>query len=332
MSYCHGCEKEHAAKRWRNAKDLSGDLIGLMCNAKYAQHMRSMKQPTEDYCVGCKRSHIAKTWANHPNGKMCHAAHQRLREPKVFDCGLCGKEHPAAGWHNYDGGKICHKMWRLKTRKGQYSTLKSEARQPKKSLVDLSFDEFCQIREMPCHYCIKDVGDSRYRLDRRDNTIRIYNSSNAVSCCWRCNNVKGEHITEFEMLAVAAAFNQYEQDGIVPPKIIYPMTSVEGVKPARLKYRYNCMVQNAAAKNRAVTINISDYLKIIRYPCTFCGGPLPPCGSGIDRLDPHDDYNLFNVVPCCGFCNTLKGDILLAEETFVAIHAIQTFRGNPRNT
>jgi hypothetical protein len=75
-----------------------------------------------------------------------------------------------------------------------------------------------------------------------------------------------------------------------------------------------------------MTLTVSDLETLWLSPCSYCGGPLPTAGAGLDRLDNSKGYDLDNVVPCCGDCNRLRGDRLTPEETRVAVQAIQQYR------
>jgi hypothetical protein len=47
--------------------------------------------------------------------------------------------------------------------------------------------------------------------------------------------------------------------------------------------------------------------------CHYCLSPLNKTGSALDRLDPTIGYVMGNVVPCCSWCNTVKGNTLTPE-------------------
>lgn len=65
------------------------------------------------------------------------------------------------------------------------------------------------------------------------------------------------------------------------------------------------------AKRRGVpwTLTIDEHKKMLGNPCFWCGGVLNETGSGLDRLDNRNGYELGNVVPSCWSCNVLKGRI-----------------------
>lgn len=78
----------------------------------------------------------------------------------------------------------------------------------------------------------------------------------------------------------------------------------------------NCKLKNRLrnASNRArdrglsFDLTLEDYAILVSTPCTYCGGPLPATGSGLDRIENDKGYSSFNCVPCCDACNTARGD------------------------
>lgn len=51
---------------------------------------------------------------------------------------------------------------------------------------NLSFDEYCQMIKMPCHYCGEKLNETGSGLDRKNNEP-YYEISNVVPCCRQCN-------------------------------------------------------------------------------------------------------------------------------------------------
>jgi len=71
--------------------------------------------------------------------------------------------------------------------------------------------------------------------------------------------------------------------------------------------RFN--IAKGSAKIRGIAWNLSfeEYSKLVSCKCTYCGGALPSCGGGLDRLDRRKSYIIGNVAPCCSACNKKKG-------------------------
>jgi hypothetical protein len=64
--------------------------------------------------------------------------------------------------------------------------------------------------------------------------------------------------------------------------------------------------------------NLNFYTQIVLdNECHYCGGPLPKKGHGLDRLDSSIGHVCYNVVPCCGSCNGLKGHVISYEEMMI---------------
>jgi hypothetical protein len=100
----------------------------------------------------------------------------------------------------------------------------------------------------------------------------------------------------------------------------------------RLSYRYKDMVKKAQNRGVAVEIKKVEYESLISGKmCYYCEGPLNPRGSGLDRLDSQLGYEIGNVVPCCSYCNNLKGAYLTPEETLKVISTLKKVRRLKKN-
>lgn len=76
----------------------------------------------------------------------------------------------------------------------------------------------------------------------------------------------------------------------------------------------------ASAKYRGINneLDRNDYYHIVQSNCAYCGNSpsnkLKYKGviflwNGLDRIDSSQGYSLSNVLPCCNFCNSLKGSM-----------------------
>lgn len=65
--------------------------------------------------------------------------------------------------------------------------------------VLLTFDEFKQLLTNKCFYCESEMTSTSYGLDRTDNN-KGYSKDNLVRCCKICNRVKGQYLSQEEML------------------------------------------------------------------------------------------------------------------------------------
>jgi ATP-dependent Clp protease protease subunit len=84
------------------------------------------------------------------------------------------------------------------------------------------------------------------------------------------------------------------------------------------------------AKLRKIVWNLSkeEFAELNSKPCFYCGGPLPTNGVGLDRISNEKTigYVKENVVPCCGICNSIRGDKLTVSETIAAVHSVKEHR------
>ncbi len=84
----------------------------------------------------------------------------------------------------------------------------------------------------------------------------------------------------------------------------------------------------ARAKNREVPwlMTLEEFEPFLSKPCTYCNGPLPETGSGLDRVDETIGYRKDNVVPSCALCNHLKHSNLTFNEMKVMGKAVKEIR------
>lgn len=70
------------------------------------------------------------------------------------------------------------------------------------------------------------------------------------------------------------------------------------------------------AKNRKVEwgLTVEEFTYLRSRPCTYCEGPLPESGAGLDRVDSALGYIRANSIPCCAICNHLKHSNLNFDE------------------
>jgi hypothetical protein len=65
--------------------------------------------------------------------------------------------------------------------------------------------------------------------------------------------------------------------------------------------------------------------------CHYCDGELPKRGCRLDRMDNNIGYLFYNVVPCCGPCNWLKGSRLTYKEMVAVSNLLKKMRKNPQS-
>ncbi|MGI0058804.1 MAG: hypothetical protein ACREBJ_03465 [Nitrosotalea sp.] len=91
--------------------------------------------------------------------------------------------------------------------KRRFTESKNKAIKKKKIEWNLTFEEYCKLIIMPCHYCNNELGEPVKRsvgLDRLDSNLG-YETFNVVSCCYICNCIKNEFLTPKETKAAVKA-------------------------------------------------------------------------------------------------------------------------------
>jgi hypothetical protein len=96
-------------------------------------------------------------------------------------------------------------------------------------------------------------------------------------------------------------------------------------------YKSNC-------RRRGVRFKLSrkDFLELIKKRCFYCDAPPKNIVrrvlfcflyQGIDRMDNSRPYEKGNVVPCCGECNSIKGENLSHVEMIAVAQLLLDLRG-----
>ena len=95
------------------------------------------------------------------------------------------------------------------------------------------------------------------------------------------------------------------------------------------KGRYRQLKYRAKKKGHELAITKEQYAYLVRgRSCYYCGSSLGLIGHGLDRIDNNKGYYPDNVVPCCGLCNEIRGDILTHTEMIgVALYLKQLRAG-----
>lgn len=103
-------------------------------------------------------------------------------------------------------------------------------------------------------------------------------------------------------------------------------TIAKKVYDCTYKARYSRLKNSSKKRNLICTLTLEEFSQITAWPCYYCDGRLGETGSGLDRADNTKGYTLENSLPCCDFCNSIKSDLLTANETLVAIAAIKLYQ------
>jgi len=170
----------------------------------------------------------------------------------------------------------------------------------------LNFEEFQEIVTSPCHYCKLIKSEEANGIDRINNDIG-YTKDNCVPACWKCNKMKSFYHPEFFL----------DKCKIIT-KIIAPTSefySKWATYYTRTNNRNYTTYKREAETIRDLPFDISqeqwDWLT--RSPCYLCGYQ-DAHGIGLDRVDNTiRKYTIENCRPCCGSCNSMKGEFTLQE-------------------
>ena len=82
----------------------------------------------------------------------------------------------------------------------------------------------------------------------------------------------------------------------------------DAIRGRTTKGRYASCKGGARTRNIPFEITFAEYEAfILDAVCSYCLGPLPKSGGGLDRIDSSQGYTIDNVVPCCFTCNTMFG-------------------------
>lgn len=76
---------------------------------------------------------------------------------------------------------------------------------------------------------------------------------------------------------------------------------------SKLKNRLRNARNRAMDRGLSFDLTLEEYAILVSAPCTYCGGPLPKTGSGLDRIENDKGYSRMNCIPCCDACNTARG-------------------------
>jgi hypothetical protein len=168
----------------------------------------------------------------------------------------------------------------------------------------ITYNEYTDIVKNVCHYCniIQERGFNG--IDRLDSSIG-YHITNCVSCCSRCNYMKGtlsknvylcraEHILTYHKKIDGTLFPEYFADHI--------------------RITFSQYMARAIQKNIEFSITDHEYFTITNEPCYICGKENTETNkNGIDRYDNSKGYTIENSRSCCAECNCMKLDYTFDE-------------------
>lgn len=229
---------------------------------------------------------------------------------------------------------------------------------------NLTFEQFYQLSQMPCHYCgleanksnrfnlflhqkssnfSKEHGEFNYNgLDRVDNNLS-HDINNVVPCCRTCNQFKlnmnlNEFYEKINNLNINFIFNTNinNLNFKIKLNILFPfcITLKNERKINIINTKVDHIRSHAKKCNRNINLTRHQIASLITSPCAYCNFvPIPEQNilNGIDRIDSSKGYELDNCAPCCKYCNMGKNDLPL-QEFLDWIHRVKSFQLNKTNS
>lgn len=207
--------------------------------------------------------------------------------------------------------------------------------------LDLPFDIFCRLSQLPCHYCNCDAVLSKKCIRKNDSFIFKYNTldridsskrhiiGNVVPACLICNRAKLDRTIENFYKYVGDLINNLDRispeeyreyccpQSYILPNIHYAQkTSVnaryddynDGILSLKQFYQLatsNCYYCRMVPSNKRKIYCKKSSIEA-KENCTFIY-------NGLDRVDNNLPHNYDNVVPCCKYCNTAKSQLSLKD-------------------
>lgn len=103
-------------------------------------------------------------------------------------------------------------------------------------------------------------------------------------------------------------------------------------KRSSLKYRYNYARNKSKTKGFEFALTFEQYVDILQKSCYYTGESiLHEKGIGLDRIDNSKGYTIDNVLPCIGWVNKLRNNVLSVEKTKIAVNAILEYRNGKKD-
>ena len=171
--------------------------------------------------------------------------------------------------------------------------------------MNIDYETFAGLVIKPCYYCGHHNEDEVNGIDRVDNS-KGYSKDNCVTACWKCNRIKYIYHLEFVVDKCKIFTKITEPNNAFYKKwnIYYTRTSYKN---------YGSYKQEAEKRGLTFELTNEQWTWLTRSPCYLCEYKSAR-GIGIDRVDNTiRAYTFENCRPCCGSCNSMKGEFSLSE-------------------
>ncbi len=203
--------------------------------------------------------------------------------------------------------------------------------------LELEFEDFFRLAKLQCYYCgdlPKLINKARQKdnskvfiyntLDRKDSSLG-HTINNVVPACLICNMAKLQRSLE--------EFNNYIKNIINIKRMTIEEYRESSTLIEMTKNSYLLSSVNYAFINyRDEDLTIKQFYQLTQLNCYYCG--YKPINkriaisnkssekarkmgtfiyNGLDRVDNNYGHNYNNVISCCKWCNSAKGQLTLEE-------------------
>lgn len=93
-----------------------------------------------------------------------------------------------------------------------------------------------------------------------------------------------------------------------------------------MTHRYLHFKSQSKRRGIEVKLTLDQYSKIVDQSCYYCNMKRLERGAGLDRVENNKGYEIDNVVPCCGYCNFFRNNMLTTEEAKNLISQLRVIR------
>jgi len=338
LSKCSEClEKDREKDNNRRTRVLNADInvvaekaCPTCCKILPIDQFIGMRTATTTTCKSCRESNQAqdaKRDKNHRNelARTNDAKPERIQVKqqwkednyeKVAEYSMNSRQHQierdgideymkncaiaAQKWRDNNPEKTQHNNEnKINSYELQYNVYKRSA-DTKQLRFGISFDEFKDIVNKPCHYCgiLRDRGTEQFNgIDRNNNSIG-YLPDNCVSCCPMCNYMKNTLSGDVFIRRIDHILTHNKHvNGVLNPSLFGDHNNV-----IYMNYRHRAIrkqLEFSLTKEEFNTLNLQD--------CYICGKQSTSKHiNGVDRYDNNLGYTFDNCKPCCGECNFMK--------------------------
>jgi len=216
-----------------------------------------------------------------------------------------------------------YKTERLNNLKSSYKAHTKESLTRGHGDSHLSFDEFTGLVTGSCYYCTHRDENETIGIDRINNDIG-YTKENCVPACWTCNKMKHFYHPSFFVDKCKILIKD-----LIPTKEFYTQWSIYYKRSCNKNYT---TYKRDAEETRHIEFELTEeqWDWLTRSACYLCGFQ-DSNGIGIDRVNNAiRKYSFDNCRPCCGSCNTIKGELSLDQllnhcKKVVTVHTLSRF-------